>query len=114
MAVNQPTPDVEFAQFLDLRYPGRPLFIAAYPAYAYSRICYFAGQASRRPRIVTDFHRNLLKTLRRGEKWVSVIILIEDFREAFQKADPSGRFFRSATGRSSPTETLLRWYPYQG
>ena len=41
----------------------------------------------------TNYHDNLLKTFRRNEKYVYLIVFPAEFDEKFQQADPCGRLF---------------------
>lgn len=90
-----PLRELELARFVNQRYPGRPLYVAAFPNFAYDRMYYFSGPQSRlRPRVQTDYHANLLNTFNHHEKYVYVVIFPEAFEKPFRTADPRGKFFR--------------------
>jgi hypothetical protein len=94
-----PFREMDLARFVDQRYPGRPLYVAAFPNHGYARIYYFSGpEARRRPKIDTRYHSSLLLDLNRGEKYVYVMIFPEVFETPFREADPRGKFFRFSNG----------------
>jgi len=94
-----PFREMDLARFVNQRYPGRPLYVAAFPNHGYARIYYFSGpQARRRPKIDTRYHSSLLLDLNRGEKYVYVMIFPELFEKPFREADPRGKFFRFSNG----------------
>jgi hypothetical protein len=90
-----PSREMDLARFVNQRYPGRPLYIAAFPNFGYRRIYYFSGpEARRRPSVETQYHSSLLLNLNRREKYVYVMIFPDSFEKPFREADPRGKFFR--------------------
>jgi hypothetical protein len=94
-----PFREMDLARLVNQRYPGRRLYIAAFPNFGFGRIYYFSGpEARRRPKIETRYHSDLLLDLNRGEKYVCVMIFPDLFEKPFREADPSGKFFRFSNG----------------
>jgi hypothetical protein len=90
---DQPSDDLRLARLLDQRYPGRNLYVAAFGGFGLEKVLYF-GMKHRPPKIETNYHENLLKVLKRNEKYVYVIIFPNDFNKKFENADPNGRLFQ--------------------
>lgn len=87
--------EFRLSRFLNARYPGRTLYVAAFPGFGFHRIYYFAGRESReRPNVVSGYHVDLLPRLDPQEKYVYVMIFANEFQEQFRTADPRGRLFR--------------------
>ncbi|MDQ2969968.1 MAG: glycosyltransferase family 39 protein, partial [Acidobacteriota bacterium] len=94
-----PFREMDLARLVNQRYPGRPLYIAAFPNFGFGRIYYFSGpEARRRPKVETRYHSSLLLDLNRGEKYVYVMIFPELFEAPFKEADSRGKFFRFSNG----------------
>jgi hypothetical protein len=94
-----PFREMDLARFVNQRYPGRPLYIAAFPTFGYGRIYYFSGpEARRRPKILSQYHSHLLEDLNPREKYVYLMIFPEVFEKPFREADPRGKFFRFSDG----------------
>ena len=90
---DQPPEDLRLARFLNQRYPGRNVYLAAFAGFGLEKVLYFVMR-NRPPRIQADYHENILKAFNRKEQYVDVIIFPSEFNEKFRKADPSGRLFQ--------------------
>lgn len=86
-----------FANWINLRYPDRRCYVAAFPENAYAKIAYFAVDRRKDP-IVCDYHDALLRRLDPSEKYVYIVLFADEFRARFQKADPNGHFKVFAPG----------------
>jgi len=82
---------LRLARFLDDQFPDRPLYVAAFPTYAFARFYHFARVSRDRP-VTTDFHKTLLDSFDRRCKYVYVITLPAAFDAQFARRDPRGRF----------------------
>jgi len=83
---------LRLARFLDARFPDRPIYVAAYPSFAFEKIYRFAAA---RPRPVTSaYHAALLATLNPARRYVYVVTLPDSFAAAFAARDPDGRLLR--------------------
>jgi hypothetical protein len=84
---------LRLAAFIDERFPGRPLYVAAFPNFAFEKIYRFVpGRTA--SRVLSDYHVQLLRTLDPGERYVYLVTLPEDFDAAFERRDPRGRIIR--------------------
>lgn len=86
-----------FANWINLRYPDRTCYVAAFPENAYAKIAYFAVPRRKGP-IVCDYHDALFRTLDPNVKYVYIVLFADEFRARFQKADPKGHFKVFAPG----------------
>jgi hypothetical protein len=86
---------LRLARFVDALFPGRRLYVAAYPSYAFEKIYRFASQSPRR-RVTSEYHATLLPTLDANRKYVYVVTLPETFDAQFASRDPRGRIIRFA------------------
>jgi 4-amino-4-deoxy-L-arabinose transferase-like glycosyltransferase len=93
VCLDAPADELRLARFLNQRYPGRSLYLAAYGGFGFEKVLYFAMK-NRPPKIQTDYHENLLKVFNCDEKYVYVILFPNDFNEKFRQADPKGRLFQ--------------------
>ena len=89
---DDPPEELRLARFLDQRYPGRNVYLAAFGGFGLEKVLYFVMR-NRPPKILAEYHDNLLKTLNPDEKYVYVIIFPNDFDKKFQQADPNGVLF---------------------
>jgi Dolichyl-phosphate-mannose-protein mannosyltransferase len=84
---------LRLASFINHRFPGRALYVAAFPAFAFEKIYRFVpGRTA--SRVVSDYHAQLLRTFDPGERYVYLITLPKDFDAAFEQRDPHGRIIR--------------------
>ena len=83
--------ELRLARFVDEQFPDRPLYVAAFPTYAFERFYHFA-RVSRDRRVTTDYHATLLDSFDRRRKYVYVITLPAAFDAQFARRDPQGRF----------------------
>ena len=90
---DDPVGDLRLSNFLNQRYPDRPIYVAAFRTFAFQRVFYFRDRR-RNKHIESAFHRDLLKKLHPDEKYVYVMIFPDEFQKPFEQADPRGRFFR--------------------
>ena len=86
-------PALRLASFLIRRFPERPIYVAAFPSFAFEKIYFFAPDRTVR-RVKSDYHASLLATLNPREKYAYVITLPDTFDETFARRDPNGRFIR--------------------
>jgi hypothetical protein len=91
--------DLRLARFLDEQYPGRPLYVAAFPTYAFERFYHFA-RVRRDRRVTSDYHSTLLKSFDPRRKYVYVITLPATFEAQFARRDPHGRIIHFSAGLS--------------
>src|SRR3989338_2136506 len=84
---------LRIAKFINDKYTGRNLYIASFPGFAFEKIYYFS-EGRKAPRIVTDYHDNLLKSFDKGKKYVYVIIFSDVFNEKFKNIDPAGKIIQ--------------------
>ena len=83
---------LRLARFLDARFPDRPIYVAAYPSFAFEKIYRFAAT---RPRpVMSAYHSALLATLNPARRYVYVLTLPDSFAAAFAARDPQGRLLR--------------------
>jgi hypothetical protein len=68
------------------------VYLAAFGGFGLEKVLYFVMR-NRPPKILAEYHDNLLKTLNPDEKYVYVIIFPNDFDKKFQQADPNGVLF---------------------
>jgi hypothetical protein len=90
---DSPAAELRLSELINQRYPKRPLYIAAFRSFAFQKIFYFQDRSMGRE-VKSAKALKFLKRFRRDEKYVYVMILPDEFRERFEKADPTGRFFR--------------------
>jgi hypothetical protein len=83
--------ELRLARFVDEQFPDRPLYVAAFPTYAFERFYHFA-RVNRDRRVTTDYHATLLDSFDRRRKYVYVITLPAAFDAQFARRDPQGRF----------------------
>jgi hypothetical protein len=83
--------ELRISRFVDEQFPDRPLYVAAFPTYAFARFYHFV-RLSRDRRITTDYHKTLLENFDRRRKYVYVITLPAAFDAEFARRDPRGRF----------------------
>jgi hypothetical protein len=95
----QSSDELRLAELLNQKYGGRPLYVAAFPAFGFQKVFYFFDRWKGR-RVETDFHAHLLERVDPRERYVYVITLAGDFRKQFEAADPNGRFTRFSVGYS--------------
>ena len=86
-----------FANWINLRYPDRKCYVAAFPENAYAKIAYFAVDRRKGP-IVCNYHDPLLQNLDPNERYVYIVLFADEFRARFQKVDPNGHFKVFAPG----------------
>lgn len=91
--------DLHLAELLNQRYGGRPVYIAAFPAFGFQKVFYFCDRWKGR-RVETDFHSHLLERFNPRERYVYVVTLGKFFRKRFEEADPNGRFMPFSIGYS--------------
>jgi drug/metabolite transporter superfamily protein YnfA len=94
LAENDPVA-LRLARFIDTQFPGRRLYVAAYPSYAFEKIYRFATQPPPR-RVTSDTHGTLLPRLDVNRKYVYVVTLPDAFDAQFASRDPRGRIIRFA------------------
>jgi Dolichyl-phosphate-mannose-protein mannosyltransferase len=82
--------ELRLARFVDEQYPGRPLYVAAFPTYAFERFYHFA-RTRRDRRVTSDYHATLLESFDPHRKYVYVITLPAAFDAQFARRDPRGR-----------------------
>jgi hypothetical protein len=85
--------EVRLARFIDEQFPDRPLYVAAFPSYAFEKYYYFAGHRPAR-RVVTDYHAALLANFDPRPKYLYVVTLPAAFDSQFEDRDPRGRIIR--------------------
>lgn len=83
-------PNIELSKLIVKEFPGRNIYVASFPGFAFQKIFYFVEGVPRR-KIVTDYHINFLNYFNRQEKYLYVIIFPNDFNDKFQEKDPNGR-----------------------
>jgi hypothetical protein len=82
--------ELRLARFVDEQYPDRPLYVAAFPTYAFERFYHFA-RTRRDRRVTSDYHSTLLERFDPRRKYVYVITLPAAFDAQFARRDPQGR-----------------------
>jgi hypothetical protein len=86
---NDATP-LRLARFIDQRFPGRALYVAAFPSYAFERIYRFVpGHAGRS--VKTEYHATLLRELDPSRPYAVLITIPKAFDEQFAARDRHGR-----------------------
>jgi hypothetical protein len=85
--------EVRLTRFIDEQFPHRPLYVAAFPSYAFERYYRFLGGRPAR-RVVTDYHAALLANFDPRHKYLYVITLPAAFDAQFVDRDPRGRIIR--------------------
>jgi hypothetical protein len=88
-----PSDELRLCELINQRYDGRKLYVGAFDAFAFQKILYFRDRWKNRP-VRTTFHDRLLEDFNPNEKYLYVMILGDDFKKKFQRADPKGRFVR--------------------
>jgi hypothetical protein len=88
-----PASPLQLARFVNERFPGRPLYVAAFPSYAFEKVYHFAPNR-RATQVVTGYHKDLLPKLDPTRPYVYVITLPNDFDGQFAARDPHGRIIR--------------------
>ena len=86
---------LRLTRFVDAPFPGRRLYVAAYPSYAFGKIYRFAAPSPPR-RVTTGYHADLLSRLDPTRKYVYVVTLPDTFDAQFASRDPRGRIIRFA------------------
>ena len=83
--------EIRIASYLNQRFSDRKTYVAAFPGQAFGRLAYFASP--RRPeRIMTAYHKDLIRQFRPDEKYLYVVLFPEGFRARFERLDSNGRF----------------------
>jgi hypothetical protein len=92
---------LRLARLINRDFPGRDVYVAAFPSFEFARCYYFApGRKARR--VVTDYHQAFLEAFNADERYVYVITIPKDFEEKFARLDPRGRVIHF-----SPNYSLL-------
>jgi hypothetical protein len=82
--------DLRLARFIDAQFPGRPLYVAAFPTYAFERFYHFARTGGDR-RVISDYHSTLLENFDARRKYLYIVTLPDAFDAQFAERDPRGR-----------------------
>lgn len=82
-------PDLDLSAYINRYFPGRNLYIAAYPGFGFEKTYYFAP-GKNALRVITGYHSDLLAKFPIQEKYVYVILFPYDFNDKFREADPAG------------------------
>lgn len=92
--------EFQLSEFLNQRYGPRRLSVAAFDAFFFEKLFYFRDRWKGLRKVETGFHHHLLDRFDKNEKYVYVMILGDDFRKEFERADPAGRYFKFSIGYS--------------
>ncbi len=82
--------DLRLARFIDEQFPGRPLYVAAFPTYAFERFYHFARDGRDR-QVTSDYHSTLLEDFDARRKYLYIVTLPDAFDAQFTERDPGGR-----------------------
>jgi hypothetical protein len=88
-----PASSLRLARFVNERFPDRPLYVAAFPSYAFEKVYHFAPNR-RAKSVESGYHKDLLPKLDPTRPYVYVITIPNDFDGQFAARDPHGRIIR--------------------
>jgi len=84
-----PSSAVRLAAFVNERFPGRPLYVASFPGFAFEKIYRFAPNR-RAASVTTRYHKDFLASLDPSRPYVYVMTLPQYFEAEFAARDPRG------------------------
>lgn len=85
---------VKIINYIKHNYPGRKIYIAAFPIFALKYIYYFFDKTAD---IKADYHEDLIDNFNPKEKYVYILTYPEDFKQKFAALDKNGKFIKKFT-----------------
>lgn len=80
---------LRLAQYIQEKFPGRNIYVASFPNFAFEKILYFEIK-DKSKNVRTKYHANLLAGFNKDEKYVYVITLPNIFNSQFKSKDANG------------------------
>lgn len=72
-------------------YPGRKVYIAAFPSYHLEKVWYFMAESYRDQKVTSKYHTDLIGKMNRDEKYVYIILWPHIYEYLFTSADIGGK-----------------------